>query len=291
MSEVDQIEKDPNYKKPPKIREGEFRPTDKGLLIGTKNAEGKVVAVNVTDSPVEVVGYVRPVEDDNSHGLLVQLGTREYVVPRDELATPSKLSTWLLKHGVLYNPSRWANEKLMAYFHTWNGDRLNGYHRNGWHADVHVAGATVTGDPKGVSIGKRATHFESRNSFSGWEQHVKPWAYKKPGWMFALAVALSSPVLQRAGAANGGCFHMYGETSRGKTDGAWLAAGCWGHPNPRDPKGVIFEYSSPSNVAPEIIMGSSADCFACFDEIKKPDDRDTKRQNLFMGFAYLAANG
>lgn len=106
-----------------------------------------------------------------------------------------------------------------------------------------------------------------------WRECVAPYAKGNPILTFCLAAAFAPPLLRHLGAEGGG-FHLFGNTSRGKTTALQLAASVWGcGAAPTTGESLVQTWNATVNGL-EAMAASANDCLLLLDEAGQKDDKD-----------------
>jgi uncharacterized protein (DUF927 family) len=111
-----------------------------------------------------------------------------------------------------------------------------------------------------------------------WQEEVARLAEGNPVLLFTLAAAFGGPLLRLAGIEGGG-FHLYGCSSKGKTTATQLAASVWGSgADPAEAPGVAYvrKWNSTGN-AVEAIAAEHCDGLLVLDEIGESQVQDLGR--------------
>jgi hypothetical protein len=229
----------------------------------------------IASSVIDIVGLVDPIDADDEAALLVHIDGRPYTVSRDALASSQDIARWLAARSAYYNPSMGAS--LARMFMETRPDRIIGYTRNGWAKN----GAFVVGDHvmMGEGVAVRATDHKRSGTFDDWEREVLARAHKKPMWLFAILVGMSSALLEPLGIDTGAAFNPYGTSGSGKTDALRAAAGVWG-----EPKATLKSFATTAN-ALENMFEDGNHIGIVLDEMR------TASKGLLADFAYLFGNG
>jgi putative DNA primase/helicase len=111
-----------------------------------------------------------------------------------------------------------------------------------------------------------------------WQAKVARRARKNPVLVFSLAVSFAGPLLKFAGVEGGG-FHLYGASSKGKTTDVQLAASVWGSgADPAEAPGTAYvkKWNATAN-AVEAIAAEHNDGLLVLDEIGEAQVHDFSR--------------
>ena len=163
---------------------------------------------------------------------------------------------------------------------------MTAYTRNGWQSN----GAFVVGDlvVNGEGVVLRTAYnqvpFARKGTFEDWRTDVLPHIRKKPGWLFATLVALSSPILHIIKAPTGTVLNLTGTTSRGKTDGLKVGMTVWGRPSDKGVDGCVQSFRTTVNGIESIAVQSNH-VFLALDEMKMAES------SVLRDGAYLLGNG
>jgi len=110
--------------------------------------------------------------------------------------------------------------------------------------------------------------FEQSGSLEAWQANIAYFCKGNPLLIFVLCVALSAPLLKWTRSGSGG-FHFYGESSRGKTTAAQLAASVFGSgidPAEGPSKAYIMRWNATAN-AFEAVASMFNDSLIVLDEL------------------------
>lgn len=261
-----------------------YTATKRGLVHVIINDEGGNSVTKLTFSPVEILGFLEPIDGDVDRGLQIKVGDKSVTVRRAEVSKRDQLTTWLADHGVRFDPNHIA--KITRYFMLWHGGRITGYTHNGWQSNgAFVAGETILGgDGCVIETRNNRLPFKQVGSFDEWRENVLPHIAKKPGWIFSLLIGLSSPILEVVGAASGTTFNLSGMSSTGKTDALRVAVSAWGRPAVRGVDACVQSLRTTVNGIESVAVQSNHVCL-CFDEMKSAD------VEILREGAYLLSNG
>ena len=265
-----------------------FEATDDRLIYvelkDAKDGDPKRLVTPLTFSKFEIIGFLKPIEGDVDRGLLVDIGERKVTLRRLEVATTADLSRWLADRDMFFDPKHIG--KLLQYIMAWKGKSVTAYTRNGWQSN----GAFVVGDlvVNGEGVVLRTAYnqvpFARKGTFEDWRTDVLPHIRKKPGWLFATLVALSSPILHIIKAPTGTVLNLTGTTSRGKTDGLKVGMTVWGRPSDKGVDGCVQSFRTTVNGIESIAVQSNH-VFLALDEMKMAES------SVLRDGAYLLGNG
>lgn len=262
-----------------------YKTSDRGLFHIRREPDSEEPKVmQLTYTPVEIVGFLEPIDGDVDRGLRVRLGERLVTVKRADVSKKDQLTTWLADHGVRFDPAQVSG--VLRYFLIWHGETITAYTRSGWqHNGAFVAGETILGgDGCVIKTEFNSLPFKSRGMYEDWRLNVLPHIKKKPGWVFAMLIGLSSPLLSIIGSASGTTFNLSGQSSTGKTDGLRVAAGVWGRPAVRGDDACVQSLRTTVNGIESVAVQSN-NIALCFDEMKSAD------VEVMREGAYLLGNG
>ncbi|HJT75691.1 MAG TPA: DUF927 domain-containing protein [Gemmataceae bacterium] len=130
------------------------------------------------------------------------------------------------------------------------------------------------------------TSMHARGTLAGWQDHVARKATGNPVLLFGLAAAFAGPLLKPAGLEGGG-FHLYGLTSRGKTTQLQMAGSVWGcgaDPSEAPDRAFVRKWNMTANAAEGLAEGH-CDCLLALDEIGEAQLRE------FFRTVYMLAGG
>ena len=185
---------------------------------------------------IELIGRGR--DQDGNHYRVIEwrdcltTQTKTAALPMGEIG-----ANWqgLLKHGLTVHSGRRKRELLADYLQTY------GLHtpytitgKCGWQGSAYVL-------PNGEIIGKtkeriiyngdtsQAAAYTVSGSLKEWQDEIARYAAGNSRLLLALGTALAAPLLAITGEQNGG-FHIYGDSSDGKTTAALVALSVFGNP-------------------------------------------------------------
>jgi putative DNA primase/helicase len=105
----------------------------------------------------------------------------------------------------------------------------------GWHGgDVFLLGEEQIGEAEerrvfAAGAGRAPAPYSHKGSVDEWRQQVSSLCAGNPLLLFATSAAFAGPLLELIGAESGG-FHVYGNSSQGKSTLLSMAASVWGKP-------------------------------------------------------------
>ncbi len=140
----------------------------------------------------------------------------------------------------------------------------------GWHQESFVLPDRVYG-PRAAEVifqtGERGRdEFTTRGTLEGWREEVSMLASGNPLLLFAISAGFAGPLLDMCNGESGG-FHLYGDSSTGKTTALEAACSIWG--------GASFKRSWRSTA--NGMEGAATlfnDCLLAVDEISECEPRD-----------------
>jgi len=151
----------------------------------------------------------------------------------------------------------------------------------GWHGDVFLLGEEQIGEADerrvfAAGAGRAPAPYAHHGSIDEWRQNVAALCIGNPLLLFATSAAFAGPLLELIGAESGG-FHVYGNSSQGKSTLLSMAASVWGKP---------ADYSKTwraTDNALEGIARAYADTLLPLDEIKECDPRIIDQTVYMLG--------
>lgn len=150
-------------------------------------------------------------------------------LPMADIGTPACWAR-LQGHGITIHAGRRKRELLADYLQG-EGSRDN-WHitaRAGWHEGAYIlpSGEVLGGDHIHYhGDTSQAAYYRERGSLEEWKAHIARYANGNSRLTLAIGCALAAPL-----DINGGGFHLYGDSSCGKTTAAKVALSVWGNPD------------------------------------------------------------
>ena len=175
--------------------------------------------------------------NDENYGVLVEWVTSDHktkiqAIPRRLFhAQGTELAQLLADGGLDIIPGK--ERKLLVYLASYQPkERLTAATCTGWHRDSFVLPFETIRSPEGrqlvyqpESLSDHAKAITKNGSLNAWKDGIKG---ASPVVQFLVCASLSTPVRYRVGIEAGG-FHIFNETSRGKTTALQVAASVWGN--------------------------------------------------------------
>ncbi len=196
---------------------------------------------------------------------------REWAMPMELLAGDgSQLRGELLSMGVELDPYK-ARQQLPHYLQSEHPKRrIHCALQVGWCGDSFVLPDTVIG-PKAAGVifqsGERGHEEHTQaGTLAGWKEGIAAKAVGNPLLMLLVSASFAGPLLQRCNSEGGG-FHLFGDSSTGKSTAAEAACATWGGP------GFKRSWRATANG----MEGAAAmfnDCLLVLDEISECDPKE-----------------
>lgn len=151
----------------------------------------------------------------------------------------------------------------------------------GWHGDVFLLGEEQIGETEerrvfAAGAGRAPAPYAHHGSINEWQRNVAALCVGNPLLLFATSAAFAGPLLEMIGAESGG-FHVYGNSSQGKSTLLAMAASVWGKP-----ADYCKTWRATDN-ALEGIARAYADTLLPLDEIKECDPRIIDQTVYMLG--------
>ena len=209
--------------------------------------------------------------------------THEETIPKElALGEGTELARILVRRGLWVAPDDGRRKKLVAYLASVRvPGRARSVERVGWHGSAFVLpdetfGEVATGERTYLALDLEHA-FRVRGSVGDWQREVGRHAQGNSRLSFALSCAFAAPLLGRLGMESGG-FHLFGQSSKGKTTCIEAAGSVWGGP-------VYRETWRATSSGLEAIALAHCDCLLILDEQGQALPREAGE------VAYLLANG
>lgn len=214
--------------------------------------------------------------DERGHnwGLLVEFKDPDGVAKRHNIPAEALISEGakdaispLLSMGLKLDPKRPArNTKndLIGYLQGYAGqERARLVDRMGWHGDAYLLPTGAVGEvPESLEFtnhGAELPSIEEAGTLEEWQAHIGALCPGNDRLTLCVCVALAGPLLHLLGLESGG-FHLYGESSGGKTTHLQVAASVYGSPK------LVRSWRSTDNALESIAAAHSGGLLA-LDEI------------------------
>lgn len=167
-------------------------------------------------------------------------------------------------------PGRHSRNDLQGYLQAYqSSERARLVTRLGWHGDAYLM------PDQQIGISREQLHFYEAGAqlppicqagtLQQWQQQIAALCLGNHRLAFMVSAALAGPLLNMLGYESGG-FHLYGDSSGGKTTHLQVAASVWGSPR------VVRSWRSTDN-ALESIAAAHSDGLLVLDEIGLCDPR------------------
>jgi len=231
------VETQPIFITPETVVFDDFKVDNSGVY-SIKKKDGEDIYTLIA-SRINVVAHARN-EDSAEWGVCTELPdmsgvTHEWCIPRGLLAGSTLFAQMLLSLGAYVSPEPKDRMALCKYLLTAPQTRLaKSVFRPGWSDFVFVfpdgshIGSTdelisyQTSDPTGNVFGQSG-------SVHSWNSNVGSLCRGNSRMALAAGVGVAGPLLRLMGEENGG-FHLFGNSSCGKTTAAFVTCSIWGKP-------------------------------------------------------------
>lgn len=245
-----------------------FTVKDEGVYAVPEDGDSRRVC-----DRLDIIAQTR---DERGHnwGLLVEFRDPDGVAKRWNIPAEALISEGakdaispLLSMGLKLDPKRPArNTKndLIGYLQGFAGKaRARLVDRLGWHGDAYLLPSGAIGQTSEVleftNHGAELPSIEEAGTLEDWQTHIGALCPGNDRLTLCVCVALAGPLLQLLGLESGG-FHLYGESSGGKTTHLQAAVSVYGSPK------LVRSWRSTDN-ALESIAAAHSDGLLALDEI------------------------
>ena len=263
-----------------------FRVTKDGVSYAGEDGEARAVC-----SRLEILARTR---DEKGHGwgLLVEFddpdgASKRLNIPARAMAGDfgKEVLAPLVDMGLRLAPVRTARNSrndLQSYLQGYDGsERARLVTRLGWHGDAYlVPDRQIGASPEYLHFyeaGAQLPPITQAGTLEQWQQQIGALCLGNHRLAFVVCVAFAGAVLHLLGQESGG-FHLYGDSSGGKTTHLQVAASVWGGPR------LVRSWRSTDN-ALESIAAAHSDGLLVLDEIGMCDPR------IIGETVYMLGNG
>lgn len=226
--------------------------------------------------PLHILASTR---DDNGEnwGLLVRMtdpdgNDKEWNIPAEMLAAGegTEIVKGLLTRGLRMGAGPKAKQRLLEYLGRYDGDaRATLVNRMGWHKGAFLLPDACIGDTSEPLVyraeSKQREIVKTAGTLQQWQQEVGRYCVGNSRMLFAVSTAFAGPLMDIIGAESGG-FHLYGESSQGKSTIFEALSSVYGT------KDFMRSWRSTDNSL-EAVATEYSDCVLPLDEIGMCDPR------------------
>lgn len=263
-----------------------FRVTADGVFYAGEDGEARPVC-----SWLEIKARTRD-GNGGSWGLLVEFddpdGDKKRLnIPARAMAGDfgKEVVAPLVDAGLRLAPVRTARNSrndLQSYLQGYDSaERARLVTRLGWHGDAYLLPDRQIGQSVEhlhfYEAGARLPPISQAGTLEQWRQQVGALCVGNNRLAFVVCVAFAGPLLHLLGAESGG-FHLYGDSSGGKTTHLQVAASVWGGPR------LVMPWRATGN-AMESIAAALSDALLILDEIGQSEPR------IIGEMVYMLGNG
>ncbi|WP_354316099.1 MULTISPECIES: DUF927 domain-containing protein [unclassified Pseudomonas] len=263
-----------------------FRVTKDGVFYAGEDGEARPIC-----SRLEILARTR---DEKGHGwgLLVEFddpdgASKRLNIPARAMAGDfgKEVLAPLVDMGLRLAPVRTARNSrndLQSYLQGYDGsERARLVTRLGWHGDAYLVPDRQIGASTEYlhfyEAGAQLPPVTQSGTLEQWQQQIGALCVGNNRLAFVVCVAFAGAVLHLLGHESGG-FHLYGDSSGGKTTHLQVAASVWGGPR------LVRSWRSTDN-ALESIAAAHSDGLLVLDEIGMCDPR------IIGETVYMLGNG
>ncbi|MGZ0897943.1 DUF927 domain-containing protein [Pseudomonas putida] len=263
-----------------------FRLTKEGVFYAGEDGEARPVC-----SRLEILARTR---DEKGHGwgLLVEFddpdgASKRLNIPARAMAGDfgKEVLAPLVDMGLRLAPVRTARNSrndLQSYLQGYDGsERARLVTRLGWHGDAYLVPDRQIGASTEYlhfyEAGAQLPPVTQAGTLEQWQQQIGTLCVGNNRLAFVVCVAFAGALLHLLGHESGG-FHLYGDSSGGKTTHLQVAASVWGGPR------LVRSWRSTDN-ALESIAAAHSDGLLVLDEIGMCDPR------IIGETVYMLGNG
>lgn len=139
--------------------------------------------------------------------------------------------------GIAIKAGRVARERLADYLQTEGAETAYTIvNRAGWHNDSKayiLPSGEILGDASNVIYNgdtSQSRHYQPSGELSDWQDNIARYCVGNSRSCLALGTAFAAPLMRLLGIEGGG-FHLFGDSSDGKTTNAKIALSVWGDPD------------------------------------------------------------
>ncbi|MCY1287291.1 hypothetical protein D9M70_362820 [compost metagenome] len=265
---------------------GGFRVTAEGVFFAGEDGEARPVC-----SRLEILARTRD-DKGQSWGLLVEFDDPDGDPKRLNIPARAMAGDFgkevlgpLVDMGLRLAPVRTARNSrndLQSYLQSYDStDRARLVARLGWHGDAYLLPARQIGQSGEhlhfYEAGAQLPPISQAGSLEQWQRQIGALCVGNHRLAFVVCAAFAGPLLHLLGAESGG-FHLYGDSSGGKTTHLQVAASVWGGPR------LVRSWRSTDN-ALESIAAAHSDGLLVLDEIGMCDPR------IIGEIVYMLGNG
>ena len=257
----------PNKRKKPQQTPG-FMVKDTGVYAVSEGDDPRRVCERL-----DIVAQTRD-ERGQNWGLLVEFKdpdgiTKRWNIPAEALISEGAKDAIspLLSMGLKLDTKRSARHTrndLISYLQGYVGNaRARLVDRMGWHGDAYLLPMGAIGDAtealEFTNHGAELPSIEEAGTLADWQTHIGALCPGNDRLTLSVCVAFAGPLLHLLGLESGG-FHLYGESSGGKTTHLQAAVSVYGSPK------LVRSWRSTDN-ALESIASAHSDGLLALDEI------------------------
>ena len=191
--------------------------------------------------PIALIG--RGIDEQGSHYRIIEWRdrltrqTKQAAIPQADIGSNAGWRQ-LQQYGITILSGRVKRERLADYLQAHGNNTLyNITNRAGWHDGVYLlpSGEAIHDGKEAPRIiyngdTSQAAAYTQAGTLEAWQQQIARYAAGNSRLCLALGTALAAPLLSLLGEESGG-FHLYDDSSDGKTTAARVALSVWGKPS------------------------------------------------------------